>query len=376
MCRSTAAALAFALAVVLGAAVAHAQATTGELSGVVVDARRERPIVGVTVTLAGSDRSAITDEAGRFRLIGAPAGRAHAGADAARRGRRSASTRRSWPVATGRCAISSTSLRRAAPTNRPCARRASSAPAWSRSASRAKRRAASPAPRDDPLKVVEDLPGVARATVGTGDVIVWGAAPADTRVVFDGVELPALFHVGGWRSTVAPGLVARVALTPGGFGVEWGRALGGLVRVDGAPPPPAGFHGEVGADLLDGSGAAVVRARPLRAHARRPLLVARSRRRRRRAGRRRRVHPAAALGRLPAARLRTLLGAREHLTLTFLAADDSLSARSRPAIRPPCTPISSIARATACSSATTPSATAAPSRSRRFSATTDSRTVD
>ena len=60
---------------------------------------------------------------------------------------------------------------------------------------------------DDPLKVVEDLPGVARATAGSGDIIVWGAAPADTRVVFDGVEWPALYHVGGWRSTITAGLV-------------------------------------------------------------------------------------------------------------------------------------------------------------------------
>ncbi len=44
-----------------------------------------------------------------------------------------------------------------------------------------------------------------------------------------------------------------MALSPGGFGAEWGRALGGLVRIDGAAPPPPGFHGEVGADVLDGS---------------------------------------------------------------------------------------------------------------------------
>ncbi|HEX4459979.1 MAG TPA: hypothetical protein VIA18_18505 [Polyangia bacterium] len=106
---------------------------------------------------------------------------------------------------------------------------------------------------DDPLKVIEDLPGVARAAVGTGAIIVWGAAPNDTRVLIDGVEVPALFHVGGWRSIVNGDLVGRVALTPGGFGADYGRGLGGLVRVETAAPPAAGLHGYVAADLLDGS---------------------------------------------------------------------------------------------------------------------------
>jgi TonB dependent receptor len=106
---------------------------------------------------------------------------------------------------------------------------------------------------DDPLKVIEDLPGVARAAVGTGAIIVWGAAPNDTRVLIDGVEVPALFHVGGWRSIVNGDLVGRVALAPGGWGADWGRGLGGLVRVETAGPPAAGLHGDVAVDLLDGS---------------------------------------------------------------------------------------------------------------------------
>lgn len=106
---------------------------------------------------------------------------------------------------------------------------------------------------DDPIKVIEDLPGVARAAVGTGAIIVWGAAPNDTRILVDGVEVPALFHIGGWRSIVNGDLVGSVALAPGGFGAGYGRALGGLVRVETAPPPAAGLHGDLAADLLDGS---------------------------------------------------------------------------------------------------------------------------
>jgi len=40
----------------------------------------------------------------------------------------------------------------------------------------------------DTLKVVQNLPGVARAAFGSGALIVWGAAPQDTRVYVDGVR--------------------------------------------------------------------------------------------------------------------------------------------------------------------------------------------
>jgi carboxypeptidase family protein len=241
-----------ALFCLFAAGVARAQATTGELGGVVLDRATERPLVGVTVTLVGSDRSAITDEDGRFRLTGAPAGRhtlTIAPPDAAPltvdeeivAGRRRDVRYLVAPVvahAGYQSTVRAPRVERAGVIETGVVREEA-------------RRVAGTA--DDPLKVVEDLPGVARATVGTGDLIVWGAAPADTRVVIDGVEWPALYHVGGWRSTVAAGLVASVTLTPGGFGAEWGLALGGLVRVEGAAPPPAGVHGEVGVDVLDGS---------------------------------------------------------------------------------------------------------------------------
>jgi hypothetical protein len=107
----------------------------------------------------------------------------------------------------------------------------------------------------DPLKVVEDLPGVARAPAGTGQLIVWGSSPSDTRVVVDGVEIPALYHFGGLRSTLGSDLPRSVELLPGGFGAEQGRGLGGLLRVTGRRLDDAGTHAELAADLLDASAA-------------------------------------------------------------------------------------------------------------------------
>jgi TonB family protein len=83
----------------------------------------------------------------------------------------------------------------------------------------------------DVLKVIESMPGVARAAAGSGALVVWGASPEDTRVYVDGVRIPRLYHLGGLRSVVATELVKSIALAPGGWGVEHGRGTGGLVEV-------------------------------------------------------------------------------------------------------------------------------------------------
>jgi hypothetical protein len=105
----------------------------------------------------------------------------------------------------------------------------------------------------DPAKVVEDLPGTARPSFGSGQLVVWGAAPAETRVYVDGVEIAALFHGSALRSTVNGDLVSSVTLTPGAYGAEYGRGLGGMVRVDTRDLPAGGVHGYAQADTLDGS---------------------------------------------------------------------------------------------------------------------------
>ena len=82
----------------------------------------------------------------------------------------------------------------------------------------------------DPVKVVYDLPGVARPAFGAGQLVVWGSSPHDTRTYVDGVEIPALFHGAALRSTVNGDLVDSVTLTPGAYGVDYGRSLGATVR--------------------------------------------------------------------------------------------------------------------------------------------------
>jgi len=110
-----------------------------------------------------------------------------------------------------------------------------------------------PGTQGDTLKVVQNLPGVGRSSFGSGQLVVWGAGPDDTKVFIDGVDIPALYHVGGIRSTVNGDLVKSIELIPGGFGAEWGRALGGVVKLETADLP-SGVHGYVAADEIDTSG--------------------------------------------------------------------------------------------------------------------------
>ena len=115
-----------------------------------------------------------------------------------------------------------------------------------------------PGASGDVLRVVESLPGVGRAAAGSGQLIVWGAAPQDTRVYVDGVPVPRLYHEGGLRSVVHPALVDSLALMPGGQGAAWGRGLGGVVAVTTRTADEPRVRGRVAADTLDASAVVTV----------------------------------------------------------------------------------------------------------------------
>ncbi len=113
---------------------------------------------------------------------------------------------------------------------------------------------------DDPIQAIEDLPGLSRPAFDSGQLVVWGSAPQDTQAFVDGVPVPQLFHGSSLRSTVNGDLVRSVTLSPGAYGADYGRSLGGIVRVETADLPSSGAHGAVRADTLDG--AAIATAAP------------------------------------------------------------------------------------------------------------------
>ena len=104
----------------------------------------------------------------------------------------------------------------------------------------------------DAAKVVQSLPGVARPPAGSAEIVVWGAAPRDTRVFVDGVPVMALYHLGGYRAAVGNELVGDIHLSPAAFGPDRGRAIGGVIDI-GLADPDTAPRWRAQADVLDGS---------------------------------------------------------------------------------------------------------------------------
>lgn len=105
----------------------------------------------------------------------------------------------------------------------------------------------------DPLRVIQNFPGVARAPFGLGQLIVRGANPNQTLTFFDGVQIPLLFHLGGGPSVVNSEFLDKIDFFPGGFGARYGRAVGGVVDVSSRKGASDTWHGVAKVDLLDAS---------------------------------------------------------------------------------------------------------------------------
>lgn len=103
----------------------------------------------------------------------------------------------------------------------------------------------------DPIRVIENLPGLARAPFIGGALIVRGANPADSGVYFDGVEIPLLYHFGGLTSVVNAEFLEDISFYPGGFGAYYGRATAGVVDVSSRKLKLKGCRGYGEVDLLD-----------------------------------------------------------------------------------------------------------------------------
>ena len=108
-----------------------------------------------------------------------------------------------------------------------------------------------PGTMGDPIAAVQDLPSVARPPLLTGQLIVRGSAPEDSRIFVEGAELPLIYHFGGVRSVVPVGIVDSLAFVPGNFGPEFGRATGGIVDLRMKTLKPARVSGYADVSIVD-----------------------------------------------------------------------------------------------------------------------------
>lgn len=109
-----------------------------------------------------------------------------------------------------------------------------------------------PGTSGDALRAIENMPGVARAPVLSGQLVVRGNADQTTPVFVDGLWFPTIYHFGGLSSVVPTEMLDEVNFYPGNFSVKYGRALAGVVdahlretRDDGR------YHGLAQVDLID-----------------------------------------------------------------------------------------------------------------------------
>ena len=105
----------------------------------------------------------------------------------------------------------------------------------------------------DPLRVLQNMPGVARAPFGLGLLIVRGANPTDTGVFIGGEPIPVLYHFLAGPSVFTANLIDKIDFYPGGFGVRYGRFIGGVVDVNIKSNVGRTLHGAVDINLRDSS---------------------------------------------------------------------------------------------------------------------------
>ena len=95
----------------------------------------------------------------------------------------------------------------------------------------------------DAFRVLQNLPGVARSPFNTGFLVIRGSKAWDSRIYIDEIQIPQLFHFGGFNSTINSNLVDSLSLQPGNFSATFGRSIGGLVRGELRAPSLSGTHG-------------------------------------------------------------------------------------------------------------------------------------
>ena len=105
----------------------------------------------------------------------------------------------------------------------------------------------------DPVRVIQSLPGAARASFGSGVLIIRGANPEDSALYVDGIRVPIIYHLGGFESVVSADLIDSVDYLPGGYGVRYGRSTGGVVDVRTKSLFPERHHVTLSTDILDSS---------------------------------------------------------------------------------------------------------------------------
>jgi hypothetical protein len=113
-----------------------------------------------------------------------------------------------------------------------------------------------PGSRGDALTGVKSLPGVGSvdaAGPGAGLLVIRGAAPEDSKISIDGIEIPLAYHFFGVQSILPSEFIDAIDFQPGGFGVEEGRSTGGILDITTRAEQPKEVSGFAEVSFINGA---------------------------------------------------------------------------------------------------------------------------
>ncbi|HEY8144476.1 MAG TPA: TonB-dependent receptor [Kofleriaceae bacterium] len=113
-----------------------------------------------------------------------------------------------------------------------------------------------PGSRGDALTSVKSLPGVGSvdaAGPGAGLLVIRGAAPEDSKISIDGIEIPIAYHFFGVQSILPSEFIDAIEFQPGGFGVEEGRSTGGVLDITTRAEQPTEVSGFAEVSFINGA---------------------------------------------------------------------------------------------------------------------------
>ncbi|MBI1950126.1 MAG: TonB-dependent receptor [Acidobacteria bacterium] len=110
-----------------------------------------------------------------------------------------------------------------------------------------------PAALQDPFRALGGRAGIAQESDFKSEMRIRGGEASDTAVLLDGQPLPYAYHFGGSAGsagTLSADLVDEIQVSTGGFSVEYGDALAGVIDLSTRPRDPGTITGTAGVGSL------------------------------------------------------------------------------------------------------------------------------
>ncbi|MES2766545.1 MAG: TonB-dependent receptor [Bacteroidota bacterium] len=248
--------------------IAQATASTGTVTGTIVNATTQEAVSGATVTLVGTKVGSIANSQGKFVINNAPAGVYSLKVTALGY---EAFLQSDIVVSTAKAVTVTVEMRESAVQTDEVIVTANYFQKTPETITSTQilgaeeiRRA--PGVQEDVVRAVALLPGVGVTSAGRNDLVVRGGAPFENLFVVDNIEVPNINHFGSQGSTGGPlsliniDFVREASFSAGGFGAKYGDKVSSLTNITLREGNEEAFGGEVN---LSATGFGVIGEGPL-----------------------------------------------------------------------------------------------------------------